>query len=82
MTPHPQDTTEVQVGVANGRHIDVVSNTPTTSARDAMPPHLLRIADALKARFNARLTYLATPSYTAGKPPQPAMGDTFTEYRK
>ena len=46
-----------------------------------MPPKLLRLADHLKARFAARLTYLSTPAVTLGKPPQPATADAFTEYR-
>lgn len=45
-------------------------------------PELLALATALRTRFAARLTYLATPSYTAGKPPQPATADALTEYRR
>ncbi len=65
----------------NGSPKFSVELTGPTTARDAMPPHLLRIADALKARMGARLTYLATPTYTAGKPPQSDIRDLFTEYR-
>ena len=63
-------------------HSNKVKST-TQTTREAMSDHpeLLRVADALKARFAARLTYLATASYTAGKPPQPATAVAFTEYR-
>lgn len=66
---------------SDSRGEKVVSNTPTTRDALSADPALLRLATALRTRFAARLTYLATPSYTAGKPPQPATADAFTEYR-
>lgn len=60
----------------------VVSTTQTTRQVLSADPALLRLADALKARYGAKLTYLSIGDVALGKPPQPATADPLTEYRR
>lgn len=59
----------------------VQEKSPTAERiRAAMPPDLLVLADGLRARFAARLTYLDTAGLTLGNPAQMAAGVVPVKY--